>query len=276
MGKRVVTIEILFFSIILMASFASAEKLGVITTKDSFIAGEDVTVRASLLDDNNNPIDTAVEITVEDAEKKLSIGKTIPSNSPADVNLGEGAPSGYWKVTAKYSPEGREPIVATALFMVEVKELARFEIKNNVLTVINVGNAPYTKTIQIAIGDTIGSKQVDLGIGESTSFRLVAPAGSYNIKVTDGKTTLAQSEVALTGNVIGILDNTALSRGPLTSGIDTGQETSYGDDTISGAIRNKSLVYIFLLVVFGAGILLAIERNFRKKALSDSKPIRAN
>ncbi|HLF53791.1 MAG TPA: hypothetical protein VI544_01290, partial [Candidatus Nanoarchaeia archaeon] len=135
--------------------------------------------------------------------------------------------------------------------------------------IINVGNTRYAKSVQIVIGDTIGIKQLDLDVGESSSFRLIAPEGVYNIKVTDGKTTFTQSGVALTGNVIGILDDKELSRSPLTSTGVTGEEAPYGEDESVSAFKSNSLVYIFLFVLFGAGILLAIEKRFRRKALTN-------
>ena len=205
--------------LISMLAFASAEKLDIVPIKDTFSAGENIALKVSLLDINNNPINSNIDIVLEDALKEVIIGKTIQTNTLVEVNLGENAPSGYWKIIAKYNQEGKEQLTSSAIFMVELNELARFEIKDNILTAINVGNTKYTKTIQIVIGETIGSKQLDLEVGESTSFRLIAPEGVYNIRVTDGKTTLTQSSVALTGNVIGILDNRELSKTPLTAGI---------------------------------------------------------
>lgn len=272
--KKRVAASIFLMVLISMLSLVSAEKLDVLPIKDTFTAGENIALKVSLLDSSNNPINTNVDIVIEDAEKIMSIEKTIQTNELVDINLGEKAPSGYWKITAQYAPQSKEPITSSVLFMVELNELAKFEIKDNTLTVINTGNARYTKTIQIAIGDTIGSKQLDLGVGERTSFRLIAPEGVYNVKVTDGKTTITQSDVALTGKVIGILDNRELSKSPLTTGVQ-GEEAPYGEEN-TPTLRNNNFVYVFLLVIFGAGILLAIEKRFRNKAQSDSKPIKAD
>lgn len=259
--KKVGISVVPIFVLVLMLAVVSAQKLDVAPIKDTFLSGESIAVKASLYDSENNPISADVDVLIEDAEKRFAIQKTLQSNTLVDINLGNVAPAGYWKITARYSN-----ITSTALFMVETNELARFEIKDNILTVINAGNTIYTKTIQIVIGDTIGSKSLELGVGESTSFRLIAPEGTYNIRVTDGKTTLTQAGVSLTGKVIGVLDNRALSQTPLTTGVQ-GEEAPYGDETSSTSGRSNAFVYIFLLVIFGAGILLAIERRFRKKAL---------
>jgi len=139
-------------------------------------------------------------------------------------------------------------------------------LKNSTLTIINTGNIKYSKAVQVVIGDTISTKQVDLDVGERISFRLIAPEGTYNIKVTDGKVTFTKSDVALTGKVVGVLDNRDTTTSPLTSGV-KGEQSPYEDESAQG--RNKSFIYIFLLVLVGAAILLTIERRFKKAAFSE-------
>lgn len=262
----------LILSLLIISSFmialVSAEKLDVSPIKEIFLSGEKITLKVSLLDSANNPINTNVNLVIEDASKEVIIGKTIQTNTLVAVDLGDNAPSGYWKIIAAYNQQNNEPLTSSALFMVELNELARFELKDNIFTIINVGNTRYAKSVQIVIGDTIGTKQLDLDVGESSSFRLIAPEGVYSIKVTDGKTTFTQSGVALTGKVIGILDDKELSRSPLTSTGVTEEESLYGEDKPVSAFKSNSLVYIFLIVLFGAGILLAIENKLRRKALA--------
>jgi hypothetical protein len=257
MIKRVciVLLAIIFLS---MSVYAVGEKMQISTTKDTYLAGDNINLKVSLYDSQDKPISTNIKVLIGDAENMFVIDKTIPSNEFVDIPLGQGASAGYWKITANYND-----ISSTALFMIELNELVKFEIKDNILTVINTGNTRYSKTIQIVIGDTIGTKQIDLGVGESTSFRLVAPEGQYNIKVTDGKTSLTQGEVSLTGNAIGVLDTRQLESSPLTTGV-KGEEAAYGADSLIA--RNNSFVYVFLFVIFGAAILLAIEKRYRKSA----------
>lgn len=252
-------------SLILLAflsSFVLANKIEIPSPplKESYSAGQNITLQVNLYDEQNNLINDDVSIAIEDAEKRTKIEKTIPSNKLIDLNIGENAPNGYWKITASY--QGEE---VTSLFQVETNELANFNIQGDKLTVTNIGNTRYTKTIQIVIGETIGTKKLDLDLGESVNFRLIAPDGTYDIRVTDGnpKTAITKSGVTLTGNVIGILDERLASGGnPLTSGIKT---ENTGEDSFYSNLKNKNFVYVFLIVIIGAGILLAIERNYRKK-----------
>jgi hypothetical protein len=96
-------------------------------------------------------------------------------------------------------------------------------------------------------------------------YRLIAPEGNYEIKVTDWATTLTKSQVQLTGTgqIIGTLDEaSAKNRNPITGGISPDAENDIG---LLSYIKNSSLVYIFILVVFGVAILLTIQRKMIKK-----------
>ncbi len=252
---------ILFCIFILALSFlVSAEnKIELSLPKDVLAAGESLSLKVSLYDENNAPIMDNLTVTIEDAEKKIKIEKIIPSNKLISIELEETAPPGFWTVTAEW-----KELTATAVFSIETNEIANFEIKEDKLTIKNMGNTRYSKTIQILIGDTVGTKKIDLDVGEETSFRLIAPNGIYNVRVTDGKTVLTKDNVALSGKVIGILDEKlAKGNAPLTGGLKPGEKAV--DETFYFTIKNKKFVYVFLIGIIGAGILLAIERNYRKK-----------
>ncbi len=256
MKKRLIAVCIILLALLSLV-MAQENKIEISTTKESFSAGESLTFKVSLYDAQNNPIDANVVVIIEDAEKRTRIERTIQSNKLIDINLGEKAKHGYWTITARY-----EDAEVTEFFTIEMNEEVRFEIQGDKLIVKNIGNARYTKTIQIIIGETLGTKKIDLEVGEETSFRLIAPDGTYNIKVTDGKTTITRSSVALTGNVIGILDEKLTTGGsPVTGGL----RPKEGDESFYSTIRNQKFVYVFLLVVVGTAVLLAIERRYKKR-----------
>jgi len=111
-----------------------------------------------------------------------------------------------------------------------------------------------------------------LVLGKSGTYRLVAPDGVYNIKVTDGVSeTLEIGEVKLTsvgtGRAIGALDEQAGKRNPVTGGISPDQES---DEALLSYMKSNKFIYVFVLVIFGATILLAIERRSRNKATAAS------
>lgn len=247
-------------ALVLIMQFASAEKLSVSPLKETFSAGESINLRVSLLDSTDSPIDGNVDIVFEDSGQSINIERTVQTNIPVEINLGEGMPAGLWKVSAVY-----ENLTSAAFFIIGLNEIVEFNIKDNILSVINMGNTPYRRTIYIIIGETVGSKEIDLDVGESATFRLVAPSGNYNIKVTDGKTTLVTNDVSLTGNVVGVLDNEEVSTSPLTSRF-KGEDPAYGEDNLGQ--KNNSLAYLFIFVVFAAAVLLMIERKMKKSAYS--------
>lgn len=253
---------IFLFCIIFLSSLVIAQeyKIDITTTQETFEAEKNITFRVALSDLNNKPIYDEVLVIVEDAEKKVKIEQNIQSNQPASINLGNKASYGQGTITAKY----RDSEVK-GFFVIEIKELVKFELNGDTLTITNIGNTRYTKTIQIIIGETTGIKEPKLDIGKKVSYKLVAPEGVYNIKVTDGKTILTQGEVKLsgTGKVIGALDETPSQRSPVTGGI----RPENSEETLLSYFKDSKFVYIFVFIVLGAMILLAIEKRYRKKLI---------
>lgn len=254
-------IPLILLGIIFLTSIVVAQtyKLEISPTKNIFEAGEPVTIRISLLDAQNNPINDQVEITIEDAEKRIKIKDSVPSNKIISIDIGNTASYGQGTITANY--KGEE---AKGFFDIKINELVKFDLEEDNLRITNIGNTRYTNTVQITIGETTGIKHPKLNVGESVSYKLVAPEGTYNIKVTDGKTTFTQGGVQLTGTgqVIGALDETAGTRSPVTGGVRPDKDDDIG---FLSYVRNSSLIYVFVVVIFGAMILLAIERRYSKK-----------
>lgn len=234
-------------------------KIEISTSQENFKAKDNITLKVTLLDENNNPINDQVEISIEDAEKIVKIKEIVTSNELVEIDMGEGVTHGYWNLIAKYGDQE-----AKTIFMVEAEELAKFTIDKDILTIKNIGNTEYTRTIQIIIGDTIGSRTPKLDVGEEIQYRLIAPEGDYNIKITDGFTTITKGEVQLTGTgqAIGALDERSSNRAGITGGISPDEES---DIALLSYIKKSSFVYVFILVVFGVAILLAIQRHVLEK-----------
>ena len=245
-------IFILLVVFLLTLVLAQTVKMEVSTIKESFSPDENITLKILLFDSNNNPINGDISLVLENADKTKRVERTVQSNKLVDVDLKEDATAGFWKIIASYGESD-----ATGVFSISSNEKASFELNENVLTVKNIGNTKYEKQIQILIGDSIGIKQPSLGVGETVQYRLIAPEGTYNIKITDGVTSISRGNVKLTGEAIGILDDRLNNRAPITG--------SRIDDTQNSIIKQNPFVYIFVLMVVGATILLAIERYYRKK-----------
>ena len=255
MKKELIIVIILLF--IMPLVLAQNNKIEVSTVKENYISGENITLKVTLLDSQNNPVNAETILEIQDGEKRVNIEKTVQSNKLVEIDLGTSAPSGYWTIKAKYLDS-----TAIGSFMIKSNEEVKFELVGDMLTVTNIGNTRYSKTIQIVIGETIGIKDIDLDIGEKISFRLIAPEGIYNIKVTDGTNTFTRGSVSLTGEAIGILDERLNQRTPITS---VGPENIEESSSYSIFKQNK-IIYILVLAIVGATILLGIERYYKRKS----------
>lgn len=226
----------------------------------TFGAGDPITFKVTLYDDNGNPIDGQILVSIEDAEKKAIKQETVESKEVVSVNLGETASSGQGIITTEY-----QDIKRIEFFEIGRVETASFELEGTSLKVTNIGNTRYNKVIKITIGETEGTKQPDLDIGESIIYRLVAPEGSYNIRVTDGLTSLIRGGIPLsgTGQVVGAIDESASGRTPLT-GVASPDENS--DEAILSYIKRNTFIYVFIVAIFAAMILLGIERRYKNKS----------
>ncbi|MEK6875138.1 MAG: hypothetical protein AABX30_00455 [Nanoarchaeota archaeon] len=253
-----VLIFLVYIVVLSLVVNAQASKINIeLVPDDVFAAGENITFKISLYDENNIPLSENVDVVIEDAEKMKHLEEKVLTKELVQIDLGELAPYGYWTIIAKYGN-----LQAKNTFSIEAEELAKFELNGDILTITNIGNIQYSKTVQIIIGNTIGIKEPRLDIGKKVEYRLIAPEGTYNIRITDGTTSISSSNIALTGEVIGILDEKIPERAGLTGGI----KPDTADESFSWYYLKKSkFTYIFVLAVFGAAILLAIERRYAKK-----------
>lgn len=250
------------FCLVLLTSLVLAQdyKMEVSTSKNLFDAGEPITIKVTLLDLQNNPVSDQVTILVEDAEGRVAIEKQVLSNNFINVELNSVASYGQGTITATYKDH-----TSKGFFEIGISELASFEIVDDELIITNIGNTKYSKSVQITIGETTGTKSPKLNIGEKTSYKLVAPEGVYNIRVTDGKTTITEGQVSLkgtTGNVIGVLEDASSTRSPVTGGIRPDEDDDLGFLSYMG---DNKFAYVFIFVIFGAMILLAVERRVGNK-----------
>jgi hypothetical protein len=259
-------ILLFLFLTLTLTTIVSAQSINIeFPFGNKFEAGSDITFKITLYDANNKIIDDNVQIEITDSTKKI-IDQTVKSNELIKISLGDKAGSGQGTITAKY----QDFPTSIEFFEVGRKETVSFDLQGDNLIIKNSGNTEYSKVIKITIGDTTRTKEITLGIGQSISYKLVAPDGTYNIKVTDGDASLIRSSVQLTGTgqAIGAIDDSASTRSPVTGGISPSQQQ---DEALLGYIKNNTFVYVFVLVIFAATILLAIERRYKKKANSTKR-----
>jgi hypothetical protein len=260
---------ILLICILAFAGFVAAvgEKIEITPTKDIFQAGDAIMFEVNVYDSLNKLMDVRINIEIEDSVKKDKIERMINSNEIVNVELPEDALSGVWTITAVYGD-----VIGKENFVVQASSEADFNLNGDVLTITNTGNIRYTETVQVLIGETVEIKQPKLDIGGPITYRLIAPEGVYDISVVvNDKTVLTKSGVSLAGNVVGVLDERISDSGAsLTGGVKPGNESGDPELAYSFLKKNK-FVYVFVLAIFGAMILLVIERRFVKRTEIDSK-----
>jgi len=206
----------LFLTIFLLSFIAAQEyKIEVTTTQEAFEAGEPITLRISLLDLNNKPVYDEVTVILEDSSKN-KIEQLVNSNELISIEFDK-ATFGQGIATAKYGES-----ISTGIFFINAHENIEFELGENTLTITNTGNTKYIKPFQIIIGDYVGESQnFNLEVGESRTFKLVAPEGTYTLKViVDGEVLFSRNDVplsskGLTGEAIGAIDESSTQRSGL-------------------------------------------------------------
>jgi hypothetical protein len=212
-------------------------KIEIAIDKQAIKPGANLTFRPILYDQSNFEVDGDIKIDVKNALDEKYSEKLVKSGEEITLKFDNNASAGYWKIEASSLN-----LSAKRLFYVEEFEKAEFKIINDTLLITNIGNVPYRKTVQITIGDSIEVREMDLDIGESKKFRLLAPDGNYKVSVTDGSEIVTLSGVSLTGNAVGVADIKKQL----------------------GLISRYPIVWLFLIVVFGLFILMIFERVSRK------------
>jgi len=95
-------------------------------------------------------------------------------------------------------------ITAEKKINIEELEMIDYELENDILTITNIGNVPYKKSVEISIGKTKEIEEINLNVGESKRLVLKAPDGEYSISVNDGYKEKSLGSTLLTGSAISV------------------------------------------------------------------------
>ena len=102
---------------------------------------------------------------------------------------------------------------------------------------------------------------MNIKVGDEKTWRLMAPEGAYDIRVTDGEKVLNRQNVQLfgTGNVIGAVDEEIVGTGLL------GASPNLEDGQRDFSLSKLPLTLVFIGAVFGLAVLLGVQRYYAKK-----------
>ena len=255
--KKIIPLSIIIVFLIINSVSAQNISMDIKIDKNEYSPREDLTYTIFLLE-NNEPINKQVKAIFSDALEKTEIEKTVQSNQENKLMIADEFASGYWTINAFF-----ENKTVKRIFTIKENEGVVFKIIGDELIITNTGNTPYTKTVQILIGDTIITQKQDISVGESNSIRLIAPDGTYNVEVTDGQNSMKKSSVTLTGNAIGILDKSLLENMPIFGTGVRNEDEEGGEQLFPIGRILPAMVFIGGVLVLGA--LSMIERRIRKR-----------
>ena len=174
--------------------------------------------------------------------------------------MGEDFLSGLWTITAKYLDYSVE-----RTFLIGEKSEIQFLIEGDELIIRNTGNVRYTKPIKITIGTESRSYAQNIKAGGEKTLKLISAEGTYDIEITDGKTTIKRENVQLfgTGNVVGAIDKELVGYTGFA-----GADDPKNQDSRFITLSKLPLSLVFVAAVGVLAALVFAERKIAKKKKS--------
>lgn len=213
------------------------KKIDIALNSQSVKPGNNLNFKIILYDQSGNAISGDASFLIEDSEGEAISKSLTKTDKDETFFIEKNLHSGYYNIKA-YSAS----VYGEREFYVEENEEAEFRIINGTLIVRNIGNVKYNKAVQVKINDIVEIINPELDTGQEKKYELMAPDGEYSIVVTDGKNSLSNSGVTLTGSVISIREA--------------------GGNFLG---RSKLLAWIFIILVLGMFIFVASRRALKKK-----------
>lgn len=225
-----------FNSNVKIAQVAKEAKIAL--NKESILPGEELIYTVLVYDQTNQDMKAVGEVVIVSSDGKILLSKSVSSGDASTLLIASNSTPGLWSVKGKVGE-----IITKKDFNIENLEKVSFEMMNSSLTVRNIGNVFYNKSIEIKIGDVSELKQINLMVGESKRYRLAAPDGNYEVKISEGIETESLGSVFLTGKTVSVQEEAKMKF--LTSTV--------------------TWVWVIILILFG----LAVAFYYKKIAKSD-------
>jgi hypothetical protein len=200
--------------------------------------GENLSFIIMLYDQSGEKVEGDASYIIENPDG-IEIKKQLSEIEKTEAFLPEkNLTPGYYKIKAYSSGLSKE-----RQFYVEENEEASFRIVNGTLTVKNIGNVEYDRAIQVDIGGVVEIINHRFALGEEKTYEMVAPEGNYEVKITDGDSTLETKNLGLT----------------------TGRAVALREVGEGFLERSKILAWVFIILVLGMFIFVTSRRTIRKK-----------
>ncbi|MFH1290798.1 MAG: hypothetical protein ABIH92_05325 [Nanoarchaeota archaeon] len=162
---------------------------------------EELTYSIIVYDQAKEHAEADVSIVIYRPDGTVLEKKIVRAEETNAVSLESNAAPGYWRIEAKLNE-----LETTKEFLIEEFKDVSFSLENQTLVIENTGNVPYNGPVEITIGGINEVKELDLPLGESKKFKLLAPDGEYNIEVGKGSKKQELGTTFLTGKAISVED----------------------------------------------------------------------
>jgi len=212
-------------------------KIEIIIDNQNVNPNEKIGIIPRIYDQAEEEITGTVKISVKDSNGNLYLEKELGTNERFELGFLSNSTPGYWAINASsLGINGEREIY------IKEYEKAQFTLISNTLTIKNIGNTAYKKIISVKIGDETKSKEVNLGVGESSRYRISAPDGVYEVIVNDGTEENKFGNVMLTGSAISIEDIRDMN-----------------------ILKEYPIVWLFLIIIFGLFAVMTAGNIRRRK-----------
>ncbi len=161
-----------------------------------------------LYDQAGKEMQSSLIVSVYDPSGSLYVQRTDFEGQSNLLSVPNNASPGNWVIESSYAG-----LSSKVPFFVSEVQKASFTLDNQTLIVKNVGNVPYSKTVEITIGSDKEVKSFNLNVGEEQRFKLTAPDGNYDISIKEDETSLPVGSAYLTGNAVAVKSLNSLSSG---------------------------------------------------------------
>ncbi len=202
--------------------------------------GTNLVLKAILHDQTGEAIESISSLKIKDNNNLVMEQAEITNSEPFEFHIKYNDIPAEWKVEVESNG-----LVTESKFTITEKSDINVDIINKTITITNVGNIVYNKTVLVKVDDESLNIDVNLGIDESKKYILNAPDGEYRVEIITEEGNELSKVATLTGKTISIKE----ARGTISK------------------VMGSPILWIFIIMVLGA-VAFLFFRKVRKKPFS--------
>ncbi len=161
--------------------------------------GTNLNVKAILHDQTGEKIESNSIITIKNQKNEILEQTEKLTDEFLEFPIAFNEPPTDWTVIATSNE-----LTTETDFKIKEKEDVKIELINKTLTITNIGNVLYNKSVLVKIGNESLNIYVYLKIDESQKYSLTAPYGKYQVEVMTEEGNKINRTTILTGKTVDI------------------------------------------------------------------------